>query len=59
MQFGFVVPFADVGEFAELAALGEQHGWDGIFTWESQWGVDAWVTLGAAACATSRTRLGT
>ncbi|MDF2092419.1 LLM class flavin-dependent oxidoreductase [Knoellia sp. 3-2P3] len=59
MRFGFVVPYADTREFTELAALGEQHGWDGIFTWEAVFGVDAWVTLGAAAMVTERIRLGT
>jgi alkanesulfonate monooxygenase SsuD/methylene tetrahydromethanopterin reductase-like flavin-dependent oxidoreductase (luciferase family) len=59
MRFGFVVPYADAGEFAELAALGEQNGWDAVFTWEAVWGVHAWVTLGAAAMATERIRLGT
>jgi Luciferase-like monooxygenase len=33
MRYGFVVPYADAREFAELAAVGEQHGWDGVFTW--------------------------
>lgn len=59
MRYGFVVPFADSREFADMAALGEQHGWDGVFTWEAVWGVDAWVTLGAAATQTERIRLGT
>ena len=59
MRFGFVVPYADAGEFAELAALGEQRGWDGVFTWEAVWGLNAWVTLGAAAMVTERVRLGT
>jgi alkanesulfonate monooxygenase SsuD/methylene tetrahydromethanopterin reductase-like flavin-dependent oxidoreductase (luciferase family) len=59
MRFGFVVPHANAREFAELAALGEQHGWDAIFTWEGSWGEHAWVTLGAAAMATQRIRLGT
>ena len=49
MRKGFVVPYADSRDFAELAALGEEHGWDGIFTWEALWGVDAWVSLAAAA----------
>ena len=35
MRYGFVVPYADARGFAELAALGERHGWDGVFTWES------------------------
>lgn len=59
MRFGFVVPFADSREFADLAALGESCGWDGVFTWEALFGVDAWVTLGAAAMVTERIRLGT
>jgi alkanesulfonate monooxygenase SsuD/methylene tetrahydromethanopterin reductase-like flavin-dependent oxidoreductase (luciferase family) len=59
MRFGFVVPHADAREFAELATLGERHGWDGVFTWEAVWGVHAWVTLGAAAMVTDRIRLGT
>jgi alkanesulfonate monooxygenase SsuD/methylene tetrahydromethanopterin reductase-like flavin-dependent oxidoreductase (luciferase family) len=59
MRFGFVVPHADACEFAELAALGERHGWDGVFTWEAVWGVHAWVTLGGAVMVTERIRLGT
>jgi alkanesulfonate monooxygenase SsuD/methylene tetrahydromethanopterin reductase-like flavin-dependent oxidoreductase (luciferase family) len=59
MRFGFVVPHANAREFAELAAVGEEHGWDAIFTWEAIWGEHAWVTLGAAAMATQRIRLGT
>jgi alkanesulfonate monooxygenase SsuD/methylene tetrahydromethanopterin reductase-like flavin-dependent oxidoreductase (luciferase family) len=59
MRFGFVVPHADAGEFAQIAALGERHGWDGIFTWEAVFGVHAWVTLAAAAMTTERIRLGT
>jgi alkanesulfonate monooxygenase SsuD/methylene tetrahydromethanopterin reductase-like flavin-dependent oxidoreductase (luciferase family) len=59
MRYGFVVPFGDPREFAELAALGEEHGWDGVFTWEVVWGQHAWVTLGAAAMVTQRIRLGT
>src|SRR5215510_11917380 len=59
MKFGFVVPYADSREFAELAALGEQRGWDAVFTWEALFGVDAWVSLAAAALATEQIRLGT
>ena len=59
MRFGFVVPYASGREFAELAALGERHGWDAVFTWEAVWGEAAWVVLGAAAMATERIRLGT
>ncbi len=59
MRFGYVVPYANAREFAELAALGEQRGWDAVFTWEAVWGEHAWVTLGAAAMLTERIRLGT
>ena len=59
MRFGFVVPHADAREFAEIAALGERHGWDGVFTWEAVFGVHAWATLAAAAMVTERIRLGT
>src|SRR4029453_17324692 len=59
MRKGFVVPYADSREFAHLATLAEEHGWDGIFTWEALWGVDAWVSLAAAAMQTERIRLGT
>jgi hypothetical protein len=59
MRYGFVVPYADSREFADLAALGEQHGWDAVFTWEALYGVDAWVSLAAAAMVTERIRLGT
>jgi alkanesulfonate monooxygenase SsuD/methylene tetrahydromethanopterin reductase-like flavin-dependent oxidoreductase (luciferase family) len=59
MRYGFVVPFADAREFAALARIGEERGWDGVFTWEALWGVDAWVTLGAAAMVTEQIRLGT
>ncbi len=59
MHVGVVVPWADAREFAELATLAEEHGWDAVFTWETLFGVDAWVTLGAASMVTSRIRLGT
>jgi alkanesulfonate monooxygenase SsuD/methylene tetrahydromethanopterin reductase-like flavin-dependent oxidoreductase (luciferase family) len=59
MRFGFVVPYASARQFAELAALGEDRGWDAVFTWEAVWGESAWVTLGAAAMTTMRIRLGT
>jgi alkanesulfonate monooxygenase SsuD/methylene tetrahydromethanopterin reductase-like flavin-dependent oxidoreductase (luciferase family) len=59
MRFGFVVPYADARDFADLAALCEQRGWDSVFTWEAVWGLHAWVTLGAAAMVTERIKLGT
>jgi alkanesulfonate monooxygenase SsuD/methylene tetrahydromethanopterin reductase-like flavin-dependent oxidoreductase (luciferase family) len=59
MRFGFVVPFGDGRSFASLAALGEEHGWDGVFTYEAVYGVYAWAALAAAAMTTSRVTLGT
>jgi alkanesulfonate monooxygenase SsuD/methylene tetrahydromethanopterin reductase-like flavin-dependent oxidoreductase (luciferase family) len=59
VRYGFVLPWGDARTVAELAALAEQHGWDGFFVWEPVWGVDAWVALAAAAMTTSRIRLGT
>jgi alkanesulfonate monooxygenase SsuD/methylene tetrahydromethanopterin reductase-like flavin-dependent oxidoreductase (luciferase family) len=59
MRYGFVVPSASPREFAELATLGEQRGWDGVFTWEAVWHGQAWVTLGAAAMVTEKVKLGT
>lgn len=59
MKFAFVVPYAAELAFADLARSGEERGWDGIFTWEALYGVDAWVELGAAAMVTSTIRLGT
>jgi alkanesulfonate monooxygenase SsuD/methylene tetrahydromethanopterin reductase-like flavin-dependent oxidoreductase (luciferase family) len=59
MRYGFVIPYGDARATAELAALAEQHGWDGIFVWESIWGMDAWAMLAAAAMTTERIKLGT
>lgn len=59
MRYAFVVPYAAELAFADLAELGERRGWDGIFTWEALYGVDAWVELAAAAMVTSTIRLGT
>jgi len=59
MRYGFVIPWADADEVAELAACAEEHGWDGVFMWEPVWGVDTWVSLALAAVRTSKIRLGT
>ena len=59
MRSGFVIPYATEREFADLAQLGEQRGWDAVLGWEALYGVDAWVQLGAAAMVTERVRLGT
>jgi alkanesulfonate monooxygenase SsuD/methylene tetrahydromethanopterin reductase-like flavin-dependent oxidoreductase (luciferase family) len=59
MKYGFVMAYGDARDAAELAVIAEEHGWDGFFVWESIWGIDAWVMLGAAAMTTQRIRLGT
>jgi hypothetical protein len=59
MKFGFVLPRGDARTAAEFAHEAEAAGWDGFFVWEPVWGVDAWVSLTAAAMRTERIRLGT
>ena len=59
MRYGFVLPFGDARVAAECAELAEGAGWDGFFVWEAAWGVDAWISLTAAAMRTERIRLGT
>jgi hypothetical protein len=59
MRFGFVMPFGDAIDIADAAVLAESSGWDAIFVWEAVWGVDAWVSLTAAAMVTQSIRLGT
>jgi alkanesulfonate monooxygenase SsuD/methylene tetrahydromethanopterin reductase-like flavin-dependent oxidoreductase (luciferase family) len=59
MKFGFVLPYGDARGAAELAHEAEQVGWDGFFVYEPVWGVDAWVSLTAAAMRTERIKLGT
>ncbi len=59
MKYGFVFPGGDARTAADCAYEAEQAGWDGFFVWEPVWGVDAWVSLTAAAMRTERIRLGT
>jgi alkanesulfonate monooxygenase SsuD/methylene tetrahydromethanopterin reductase-like flavin-dependent oxidoreductase (luciferase family) len=59
MQYGFVLPAGDARTAVEYACAAEQAGWDGFFVWEPVWGIDAWVSLTAAAMRTERIRLGT
>ncbi|MFN8622310.1 MAG: LLM class flavin-dependent oxidoreductase [Chloroflexota bacterium] len=63
MKSGFVLSTGDPRSAAELSALAEAHGWDGVFTWDAIaidgmacW--DPWVVLGAMAMATSRVTIG-
>ena len=69
MHFGFILPSSEPHLCAELAALAEQSGWDGVFIPDCiaietpsvppQPAYDPWVTLAAMAVATRRVRLGT
>lgn len=59
MNYGFVLPTGDARTAADFAHDAEQAGWDGFFVWEPVWGIDAWVSLTAAAMRTERIRLGT
>ena len=59
MKFGFVIPSGDARTVANLAKTAESAGWDAIFVWEPVWGIDAWISLTAAAMQTERIRLGT
>ncbi len=59
MKYGFVLPGGDARAAAEFAQAAEASGWDGFFVWEPVWGIDAWVSLTAAAMRTERLRLGT
>ena len=59
MKFGFVFPYGPARQAAEIAREAEQAGWDGFFVWEPVWGIDAWVSLAAAAMLTEHIRLGT
>lgn len=63
MRFGIVLTAADARTAGDLAALAEQAGWDGAFTFD---GVaigdaaldDPWITLAAMALRTERVTLG-
>lgn len=56
---------ADPGVVAEVAAVAEQAGWDGVFVWDHLWNrtlvpfADPYVTLAAIAIATERVVIGT
>jgi len=59
MKFGFVVPWGDARDVAEMASVAEHNGWDALFVWEGIYGTDAWMSLTAAAMQTKSIRLGT
>lgn len=59
MKFGFVYPLGDAKAVAYASEIAEKAGWDGFFTWEPVWGIDAWVSLTACALRTKKIKLGT
>jgi alkanesulfonate monooxygenase SsuD/methylene tetrahydromethanopterin reductase-like flavin-dependent oxidoreductase (luciferase family) len=59
MKFGFVLPNGDARVAADFARDAEAAGWDGFFVYEPVWGMDAWVSLAAAAMQTEKIHLGT
>jgi hypothetical protein len=59
MKYGFVLPTGDARTAADFAHDAEAAGWDGFFVSEPVWGIDAWLSLAAAAMRTERIRLGT
>jgi hypothetical protein len=59
MKYGFVLPLGDARTASDMAHLAETAGWDGFFVWEPIWGIDAWISLTAAAMKTKHIRLGT
>jgi alkanesulfonate monooxygenase SsuD/methylene tetrahydromethanopterin reductase-like flavin-dependent oxidoreductase (luciferase family) len=63
IKHGIIVTTGDPRAAAELAALAEAHGWDGVFTWDaiaigSLEAYDPWVVMAAMAMRTERVRLG-
>src|ERR1700727_879751 len=59
IRYGAVLPGGTAPEQLEQAELAERAGWDGVFSWETGYGVDPWTLLAAIAARTSRVRRGT
>lgn len=59
MKYGVVLPGGTAREQLDQAVLAEESGWDGVFSYETAYGVDPWTLLAAMAARTSRVRLGT
>ena len=63
IKLGIIITTGDPRMAAELAALAEEHAWDGVFTWDgiaigSMDTFDPWVVMAAMAMRTERIRLG-
>src|SRR6202035_4753809 len=59
MRYAVVLPGGTATEQFELAVLAEEAGWDGVFGWETAYGVAPWTLLPAVAVRTQWVRLGT
>jgi alkanesulfonate monooxygenase SsuD/methylene tetrahydromethanopterin reductase-like flavin-dependent oxidoreductase (luciferase family) len=59
IRYGAVLPGGTAPEQLEQAKLAERAGWDGVFSWETGYGVDPWTLLAAIAARTSRVKVGT
>jgi alkanesulfonate monooxygenase SsuD/methylene tetrahydromethanopterin reductase-like flavin-dependent oxidoreductase (luciferase family) len=63
IKLGIIVTAGDPRTAADLAALAEGHGWDGVYTWDgvaigSMDTYDPWVVMAAMAMRTERVTLG-
>jgi alkanesulfonate monooxygenase SsuD/methylene tetrahydromethanopterin reductase-like flavin-dependent oxidoreductase (luciferase family) len=63
IKLGIILTAGDPRAAAEMASLAEEHGWDGVFTWDaiaigSADVYDPWVLMAAMAMRTERVRLG-
>jgi alkanesulfonate monooxygenase SsuD/methylene tetrahydromethanopterin reductase-like flavin-dependent oxidoreductase (luciferase family) len=63
VKLGIIVTTGDPRTAADLAALAEDHGWDGVFTWDgvaigSMDTYDPWVVMAGMAMRTERVTLG-
>jgi alkanesulfonate monooxygenase SsuD/methylene tetrahydromethanopterin reductase-like flavin-dependent oxidoreductase (luciferase family) len=63
IRAGIILSAGDPRTVADLAALAEEHGWDGVFTWDgvaigSMDTYDPWVVMAAIAMRTERVQLG-
>jgi hypothetical protein len=63
MKCGIILTTGDPSTLAELATVAEEHGWDGVFTWDAvaigtMESYDPWVVMAGMAMRTERIRIG-
>ncbi|MEA2518355.1 MAG: hypothetical protein QOF49_435 [Chloroflexota bacterium] len=63
IKLGIIITTGDPRTVADLAALAEDHGWDGVFTWDAvaigaMDTFDPWVVMAAIAMRTKRVTFG-